>query len=139
MVSKIDLGCPVTPLEKLNSLSKYLGPQIYFKRDDLTGLGLGGNKVRKLKYLFWEASQLGTNVIISTASIQSNFLRILTAACKKMGWRCRLLVRGKRDTKLNGNYLTYKIMGAEIEYLDTTDPFSRKTLDLMEECRHEEI
>lgn len=136
---RADLGLQATPVQRAPRLSHYLqGPDIYVKRDDLTGLGLGGNKVRKLEYLFGAASKEGANVIISTASIYSNFLRILAAGACKMGWRCRLFVRGNQRTQLHGNYLCYKLMGAEIEYLDTEDPFSKQTFALMEEAACEE-
>ncbi|MEW6229524.1 MAG: pyridoxal-phosphate dependent enzyme, partial [Bacillota bacterium] len=85
---KAYLGLCVTPLEEAPRLSAELGgPKIFFKRDDLTMVGLGGNKVRKLEYLLGDALSQGADTVITTASVQSNFLRITAAACRKLGLR----------------------------------------------------
>jgi L-cysteate sulfo-lyase len=70
---RIRLALPPTPLERLSRLSRALGgPEIWVKRDDCTGLGLGGNKARKLEYLLAEALAEGADTIITTGGPQSS-------------------------------------------------------------------
>ena len=69
-----------TPLYKLENLSRDLGKNLYIKRDDLTGLGLGGNKVRKLEFLLADARAKGADVVLTAGGPQSNHAA-LTAAC----------------------------------------------------------
>ena len=77
---RITLGFLPTPLEEASRLSAKLGgPRIFIKRDDLTGLALGGNKVRKLEFMMADAKQKGADVIITTGGSQSNHA-CLTAA-----------------------------------------------------------
>ena len=70
MTERVQLAHLPTPIETLPSLSTLLGgPQIYIKRDDLTGLGLGGNKTRKLEYLAADALKNGCRTLISTGAV----------------------------------------------------------------------
>jgi len=75
-----------TPLEEANRLSKLLGgPRILIKRDDLTGLALGGNKPRKLEFLMADALGQGADAIVISAAAQSNMVRMTCAAAAKLG------------------------------------------------------
>src|SRR6185503_20322486 len=70
-----------TPIEKLDRLSKHLdGPEIWIKRDDLTGLAGGGNKTRKLEFLVAEALAQGADTLITVGAVQSNHCRLTLAA-----------------------------------------------------------
>jgi 1-aminocyclopropane-1-carboxylate deaminase/D-cysteine desulfhydrase-like pyridoxal-dependent ACC family enzyme len=69
---KAPLGVFPTPIQRLDNISAMLGTNVYVKRDDLTGIGLGGNKVRKLEYLLAEARQQGAKVVFTTGGAQSN-------------------------------------------------------------------
>ena len=127
-----------TPLEYMSNLSKRLGgPQIYFKRDDLTGLGLGGNKVRKLEYLMGEALAQGCQTAVTTAALHSNFLRVFAAACNRCGIRPVVFMRGEPEPPV-GNYLCTTLLGAELHYITTKDPFSDDTIKAMTEYAKEE-
>ena len=77
--AKIPLGLFPTPIHRLDNISRLLGTHIYIKRDDLTGIGLGGNKVRKLEYLLADAKAKGAEVVFTTGGAQSNHA-MLTAA-----------------------------------------------------------
>lgn len=82
-----------TPLQRLDNLSRHLGgPTIWVKRDDLTGLGLGGNKLRKIDYALKAAIDAGADCIVSGGVVQSNSQRQVAAACAKMGLPCHLAV-----------------------------------------------
>lgn len=120
-----------TPLEAAPNLSKQLGgPMIYLKRDDLTSVGLGGNKVRKLEYLLGEALAQGCNTAITTAALHSNFLRVFAAACNRCGIRPVVFMRGKPEEP-TGNYLCTMLFGAQLHYVNTDDPYSDHTLAAM--------
>jgi D-cysteine desulfhydrase family pyridoxal phosphate-dependent enzyme len=130
-LSKIKLIPAPTPFEKAERLTKALGgPAIWLKRDDLTGIGLGGNKVRKLEYLLSDALNKNCNVAVTTAAMHSNFLRVFTAACNRCGIKPVVFMRGKEEIP-EGNYLCTALSGAEMHYVDTDDPYSDTTVELM--------
>jgi 1-aminocyclopropane-1-carboxylate deaminase/D-cysteine desulfhydrase-like pyridoxal-dependent ACC family enzyme len=88
-----------TPLEAAPRLSSALGgTTIYVKRDDLTGLALGGNKARQLEYLLGEAVHVGATAIITGAGVDSNHCRQLAAACASRLRAC-LILRGERPVR----------------------------------------
>src|SRR6201985_2528355 len=82
-----------TPLEPLTRLSAHLGgPRIWVKREDATGLGFGGNKLRKLDYVLHEAIAGGADTIVSGGVVQSNSQRQVAAVAAKLGLACHLAV-----------------------------------------------
>lgn len=117
---RIRLAHLPTPLEPLPNLSRRLGgPAIYVKRDDCTGLGLGGNKVRKLEFVLAEALNAGADMIVTWGSVQSNHARQTAAACAKLGLPILLLLmdngtEADRDFYRSGNVLIDRLFGAEI-------------------------
>jgi D-cysteine desulfhydrase len=107
-----------TPIEKLDRLSKHLGgPNIYIKRDDLTGLAGGGNKTRKLEFLVADALARGADTLVTVGAVQSNHCRLTLAAAAKEGLRCRLVleqrVPNSFDPKSSGNIFLFDLLGAE--------------------------
>ena len=118
---KASLGVFPTPLYKLENVSAALKTNVYIKRDDLSGVGLGGNKVRKLEYLLAEAKDLGAKVVFTTGGAQSNHA-MLTAACAgKLGMKAVLILKERGVTAPLGNLLLERIMGAEVIFNDTDD------------------
>lgn len=115
-----------TPLERLPRLSKFLGgPHLWVKRDDCTGLGMGGNKVRKLEFVLGEAMAQGADVVISCGPLQSNHARQTAAATAKLGLECHLFlqdrgIRSTPDYRRGGNALLDQIFGATI-HMATSD------------------
>lgn len=83
---RLDLVGNATPLEKLSRLSDYLGREIYIKRDDVTPVALGGNKLRKLEFLAADALRQGADTLVTAGAIQSNHVR-QTAAVPR-NWGC---------------------------------------------------
>ena len=121
-----------TPLEDAPRLAAALGvARLLVKRDDLTDLSLGGNKVRKLEFLMGEALAQRADTIITTASDQSNFLRLTAAASRRLGLRPILVVRGRPDAPSRGNLLLMRLFDAEIRYVSTQDPYAESTIALM--------
>ncbi len=107
-----------TPFYKLEALSAYVGgPEIYIKRDDLTCVGLGGNKIRKLEYLIADAKKQGADVLITTGGIQSNHTRITSACARKVGMECAVILKGVEPKEHHGNLFLSDILGTEIHYL----------------------
>lgn len=111
------LGFFPTPLVELKTFSSYLGgPQVYIKRDDQTGLAMGGNKTRKLEYFFGEALSKGCDVVITGGAQQSNHCRQTAAAAAQCGVECHLVLGGEKPGELNGNLLLDALFGATIHY-----------------------
>lgn len=117
-----------TPLEAMENLSKKLGgPSLYIKRDDCTGVAMGGNKARQAEFYFGKAVAEGADTIVTTGAFQSNHVRMSCAYARKLGMECEIQlehrVAGGGDTYLNsGNVLLDRMFGARIhEYPDGED------------------
>lgn len=119
-VERVELGIFPTPLQELERLGKALGgPRIFIKRDDLNGLGLGGNKLRKLEYAMAEALQQKATAIITAGGVQSNHVRLTSAAANRLGLKTYLILRGEEPSAATGNLLIDRILGVErIDFVD---------------------
>ncbi|WP_420326595.1 1-aminocyclopropane-1-carboxylate deaminase/D-cysteine desulfhydrase [Mameliella sp.] len=115
---RLSLGFLPTPVEDLPRLSAELGVSLSVKRDDFTGFGGGGNKVRKLEFLMADAVARGVQVVITTGGHQSNHARMTAAAARKFGMKPILVLRGNRPDAWQGNLLLDHILGAEVDFLD---------------------
>jgi D-cysteine desulfhydrase family pyridoxal phosphate-dependent enzyme len=89
---------------------------LWIKRDDLTGLAFGGNKVRKLEFVLGDVKAKNCDTVVTVGGLQSNHCRQTAAAAAKTGLRCILLLAGEEPKKLTGNLLLSRMMGAEIKY-----------------------
>ncbi len=123
-VPRFSLATVPTPLEPATRLSAALGIHLWIKRDDLLGLALGGSKVRKLEYLVADALAQDATMLLATAAAQSNFCRMTAAAGRRAGLRVGLLLRGDPDTPIQGNLLLDHLLGAEIQFIDETNPYA---------------
>lgn len=113
-----------TPLDPAPRLSALLGgPPLWFKREDLSGLALGGNKPRQLEFLLGDALAQGAQAVVTTAAIQSNFCRACAAAGARLGLHVGLLLRGSAQEAVQGNHLLHQVLGAELRYIPTQDPY----------------
>jgi len=131
---RVRLGLLPTPLQKLENVSREFGKNIYLKRDDMTGVSLGGNKVRKLEFLLADAKEKGADVIMTTGQAQSNHA-MLTAACgNKLGMQTILMLKKRGVTAPLGNQILNKVLGAQVEFYDT-DQYS----DIYEEMARRKI
>ncbi len=115
-----------TPIHCLSNFGKHLGgPELWIKRDDLTGLAGGGNKTRKLEFLVGDAIQTSADMLVTVGAIQSNHTRQTAAAAAKCNMKCALLHYGWTKAagpvyRQVGNILLSSIMGADL-YMDETD------------------
>ncbi len=125
---RISLATLPTPLYDAVRLRSELGgtnrcPRILIKRDDLTALGLGGNKARKLEYLVADAQAQGATTLITTGAAQSNHARMTAAAACVAGMRCVLVLTStKMPPPVEGNVLLDTLYGAEIRLVPSIDP-----------------
>lgn len=118
---RIKLGLSPTPLEHANRLSEaWGGPQIWIKRDDLTGFGLSGNKVRKLEFHLAAARASGADTVITCGAVQSNHSRATALAAARLGLRCILFLRKDPMPAVvpTGNYLLDLLAGAEVHLME---------------------
>ena len=99
---RIPLAEYPTPLEYLPSLSEHVGREIFIKRDDQLGPGLGGNKTRKLEYLLAEAVQRGDRKVVTFGGLQSNHARITAAAANRLGLESHLFYFEARPRRMTG-------------------------------------
>jgi D-cysteine desulfhydrase family pyridoxal phosphate-dependent enzyme len=107
-----------TPVEALPRLTAELGgPTILVKRDDLTGLAFGGNKIRKLEYLLAEAQSHGAQTIITAGAVQSNHCRQTAAACARLNFECILVLSGEKPSLATGNLLLDKLFNAKLIWI----------------------
>jgi len=117
-----------TPLEDATRLRDALGgrarcPRILVKRDDLTGLGLGGNKARKLDFLIGDALAKGATSVITTGAAQSNHARMTAAAARRAGLDVDLVLTTADDpAPLEGNLLLDHLFGARVHMVPAVDP-----------------
>jgi L-cysteate sulfo-lyase len=120
---RISLGHWPTPLHELPHLSASLdGPRIFMKRDDLTGLALGGNKCRKLEYVLADAKQRGIDTLITSGSSQSNFALQMAAAAEKVGMEPYLVLVKGVHVETQGNLLLHNILNSTVNILEVSDP-----------------
>ena len=110
-----------TPLQRLDKLSRRLGINLFVKRDDLTGLGLGGNKVRKLEFVIANALAEGADTLVTWAGLQSNWCRQVAAAACTQGLKSVLVLfrRSQVIETFDGNLLIDAIYGADIHFVDS--------------------
>jgi D-cysteine desulfhydrase family pyridoxal phosphate-dependent enzyme len=125
---RIDLAGLPTPLVEARRLRDALGgparcPRILLKRDDLTALGLGGNKARKLEFLVADALAHGATTLITTGAVQSNHARMTAAAACVAGLRCVLVLTATTEhPPVAGNLLLDRLYNADVRFVPSIDP-----------------
>ena len=116
---RIPLAVLPTPIQKLENISRLLNTNVYIKRDDLTGIGLGGNKVRKLEFLLADAKRKGAEVVFTTGGAQSNHAMLTAACAKKLGMEPILILKKRGVTERKGNQLLEYLMDTDVRFMDT--------------------
>ena len=132
-----------TPIHRLENFRRALdGPELWIKRDDLTGLEGGGNKTRKLEYLVGDALASGADMLVTVGAIQSNHTRQTAAAAARHNLKCALLHFGWTEDagpmyRRTGNILLSSLMGADLYLDETKRPIEdqRPLLDFVEQLR----
>lgn len=117
-VKKLDIGCFPTPVHRLKNTERELGHEkIFIKRDDLTGIGPGGNKIRSLEYILMEAKEGGADTILVSGPMNSNLCTITACVCKKMNFDCISIVNGNKPIEFKGNLLLDKLLELDSLYI----------------------
>ena len=117
--NKLHLGQFPTPMHHLDNMSRALGRSIYIKRDDMTGVSTGGNKVRKLEYLLYDAKEKGADYVLTTGGAQSNHAMLTAACCNKIGIKAILVLKQRGVQGRVGNLLINELLGADVRFVDT--------------------
>lgn len=116
---RIPLAVLSTPIQKLENIRRLLNTNVYIKCDDLTGIGLGGNKVRKLEFLLADTKRKGAEVVFTTGGTQSNHAMLTAACAKKLGMEPILILKKHGVTERKGNQLLEYLMDTDVRFMDT--------------------
>lgn len=120
-----------TPIEYLSNISRDLGINLYLKRDDMTGLGMGGNKLRKLEYFLYDAQQQSATMLITTGGIQTNHGRLTAAVAAKYGLKCAIVViEDQTEVSENDDFTGFTEAAARQPY-DKNEMTANVLLDAM--------
>ena len=125
---QINLARLPTPVQPLRRLSEKYGVELYIKRDDLSGVALSGNKIRKLEFVLADALAQKADTVITCGGAQSNHCRATAIAAAMLGLNCRLLLRTPDPSNpppLEGNILLDRMAGAEIVWI-TPDEYKQR-------------
>ncbi len=135
-VPRVPIALIPTPLQEAPNLSRALGgPRICVKRDDLTGIGLGGNKLRNLEFRLARTMAENPDTVIVGLDLQSNSARQTVGACNKLGLKTILVLQGRAPATVQGNLLVDYLLGAEVHFALTPDAQRTKLDALADACR----
>lgn len=125
ILPRLDIALKNTPLEEARNLTRVLGgPRIFVKRDDLTGVALGGNKLRNLEFRLAHAMKDEPDTVIVGLDLQSNSARQTVGACNKLGLKTILVLEGRRPNNVQGNLLVDYLLGADVHF--AADPCEQR-------------
>lgn len=117
-IPRLSLAVRPTPMMEAPNLARHLGgPRIFVKRDDMTGVALGGNKLRNLEFRLARAMEEKPDTVIVGLDVQSNSARQTVGACNKLGLRTILVLEGERPALVQGNLLLDYVLGAEVHFV----------------------
>jgi D-cysteine desulfhydrase family pyridoxal phosphate-dependent enzyme len=134
-VPRMELAITPTPLQETPRLAAALGlDRLLVKRDDNTGLALGGNKARKLEYLVAAATRAGTDILLTVGAPQSNHCRCTAAAARVAGMDAHFVFNGPPVDEVQGNLLLDRLLGATWSF-SSDRPASERIAELAEELR----
>lgn len=139
--ARVNLCHRPTPLEEMPRLSAHLGgPRLLVKRDDCTGLAIGGNKTRKLEFLMGEALAKGADTVITGGGVQSNHCRQTAAAAAKLGLKCELILPhlsrfASATYEAGGNLLLDRLLGAKLHRTTDVDVATELTREVIDAAR----
>jgi D-cysteine desulfhydrase family pyridoxal phosphate-dependent enzyme len=118
----VPLGFWPTPLKEAPRLTAAIaGPKLWIKRDDLTGFGFGGNKIRGLEFLLADALAQQADTVVTGAGPQSNSVRATAAAAAHAGLTMVVVYSGTPPTSVEGNYRLVRLLGADIHFTGNPD------------------
>ena len=139
-VPRMPLGTFPTPLVPLERLSTRLGVDLWMKRDDCSGVALGGNKTRKLEYVLADARAKGFSAVVTPGPLTSNHTMMTATACRRVGLDVHCIVAGERPRApgdWHGNLLLLDYLGAHLHFspMNFADPTPEDGARLDAFCR----
>lgn len=141
--ARLQLGVYPTPLEEAQNFRQALGedaPRIFLKRDDYTGPGFGGNKVRKLEYFLAQAMSNQAEAVITIGGIKSNHCRVTAAFCAKLGLRCILVLNTPAlPPHKPASLFADELYGAEIHLVQSREERKATLQRLAQQLRDEGV
>lgn len=121
-IPRVRLALTPTPIEEAPNLARVLGgPRIFIKRDDLTGVAFGGNKLRNLEFRLARTMAEQPDTVVVGLDIQSNSARQTIGACNRLGLKTILVLEGQKPDIVQGNLLVDYLLGAEVIFAPTRD------------------
>lgn len=117
-MKRLKLGVFPTPVQRLDNISRLCGTNVWIKRDDMTGIGLGGNKVRKLEFLMAQAQEEGAEIVFTTGQAQSNHAMLTAACARKLGMEPILILKKRGVMGKKGNLLLEDLMDTDVRFMD---------------------
>src|SRR4030081_459001 len=136
-VPRMELAITPTPLQEMPRLAAAIGlDSLVVKRDDNTGLAIGGNKARKLEYLVEAARRDGADILLTLGAPQSNHCRMTAAAARVAGMDAHLIFNGPPIEEVQGNMLLDRLFGATWSF-SPDGPAARRLPEVAEKLRAE--
>ncbi len=126
---KIEILHLPTPLEYLKNVSEDLGINVYCKRDDLTNLATGGNKLRKLEYFLKDAMDKGATMLITEGGAQTNHGRLTAAVAAKYGLKCAIVTADEYPGEISANLLLDGMMGCPVFFVSDMETGRQAVID----------
>jgi 1-aminocyclopropane-1-carboxylate deaminase/D-cysteine desulfhydrase-like pyridoxal-dependent ACC family enzyme len=140
-IPRVSLIAKPTPLTEARNLARSLcgadAPRIFIKRDDLTSIALGGNKLRNLEFRLARTMAENPDTVIVGLDLQSNSARQTVGACNKLGLRTILVLEGAKPNTIQGNLLMDYLLGAEVQFASNRQEQRRMLDDLASRIRSE--
>ena len=135
-IPRVSIALIPTPLQEAPNLTRALGgPRIFVKRDDLTGIGLGGNKLRNLEFRLARTMAENPDTVIVGLDLQSNSARQTVGACNRLGLKTILVLQGQAPATVQGNLLVDYLLGAEVHFAPSVAAQRAKLDELAAACR----
>ncbi|BCS33415.1 1-aminocyclopropane-1-carboxylate deaminase [Luteitalea sp. TBR-22] len=121
---RVSLGTWPTPLVRLERLGAALGVELWMKRDECSGLAMGGNKARKLEFVLGSARAAGARSVVTAGPVTSNHTMMTAAAARRLGLDCHVVLGGRAPDTPTGNLALTHLFGAHVHVtpMDTADP-----------------
>ncbi len=110
------LGTWPTPLVRLRHLSEALGLDLWMKRDECSGLALGGNKARKLEFVLGDAIARGVRHVVTAGPVMSNHTMMTAAAARRLGLEAHVVLGGRDPGLQSGNLALTRLFGAHVHF-----------------------
>ena len=126
---KVEILHLPTPLERLNNVSEDLGINVYCKRDDLTNLATGGNKLRKLEYFLKDAQDKGATMLITEGGAQTNHGRLTAAVAAKFGLKCAIITEDRYPGEISANLLLDGMLGCPVYFVKDMETGRQAVID----------